>query len=284
MKFLFHNDFCNAMNEMEGEKDEREITINPNSCSQDKFKSFTCSYIYSTRNTMSLLSDISEKLDTVISNSQLLEGRVKSLEEDVVVIKQDMTNALELKDSEILELRGLITENKKRMDDMDLVLGQLRADHGRETAAWKKKTEKLAEETLTLERYTRSFNFRMFKLNESAGETSKDVVDAVNKIIHEVIGKPIKVEYGHRSGPKRPDGQSRAVICRIASRSERAEVMKRRNDFFKKGYLLFDDLPAADLAEKKKHSEAMQRLWAQGQKNQLFVWGKWYLNGAVYNG
>ena len=60
--------------------------------------------------------------------------------------------------------------------------------------------------------------------------------------------------------------------------------MKRRDDFFKKGYLLFDDLPAADLEEKKKHSEAMKQLWAQGQKNQMFVRGKWYLNGAVYNG
>ena len=224
MKFLFHNDFCNAMKEMESEENEREVTINPNSCTQEKFKSFTCSFIYSTRNTLQLLSDISEKLDTVISNSQILEGKVNALEEDVGVIKQDMTNALELKDREILELRGLINANKKRMDDMDIVLDQLRADHGRETNAWKKKTAKLAEETLTLERYTRSFNFRMFKLNESAGETSKDVVEAVNKIIHEVTGQPIKVEYGHRSGPKRPDGQTRAVICRVASRSERAVV------------------------------------------------------------
>ena len=143
--------------------------------------------------------------------------------------------------------------------------------------------DKLSAETLTLERYTRSYNFRLFNVPEVAGESAKDVMEKVNTLIHQVTGVDLKVEFGHRTGSKRDDDSPRPVICRIASRSQKMEMMAKRGEFFTKGFPIYDDLPAVDLLEKKKHAAVIKVKYEQKHKTQ-FIRGKWYLNGEVYNG
>ena len=285
MKFLFNKDFSDAQIEMEKEEPERELRINPATCSAGDFKNFASSFMFSTRTHMELLSEINTKLDKVIESNKVIEGRVDTLETDVGALKEDLTAAMEFKDQEILELRQLLKTEKERIDALDIKISDLTRTQDSDNRARQVQCNKLMDDTLTLERYTRSFNFRMFNLKEAAGETTKDVIERVNQVIDQVTGgSGIQVEYGHRTGARRTDGKDRPVICRIANRLQRAVVMSRREDFFKAGFPLFDDLPAADLTEKKKHAAVMKLKWAAGQKNQLFARGKWYLNGTVYNG
>ena len=60
--------------------------------------------------------------------------------------------------------------------------------------------------------------------------------------------------------------------------------MSKRADFFKAGFPIYDDLPAPDLAEKKKYSAVMKQKWEAGQRKQIFTRGKWFLNGEVFEG
>ena len=284
MKFIFHQDFCDTMRDMEEETPEREITINPKTCSAPEFKNFAFSYMFSTRSHLNLLNDINSKLDQVIESNRLVEGRVTTLEDDVATIKSDMTRDLEFKDGEIADLRGKVTEGKKRMDQLDIQIADLVATHTRDTEALRGLCGKLTADTLTLERYTRSYNFRLFNMKEANDEKTTDVIDKVNDLISRVTGSDIKVEYGHRTGPKMNDGKDRAIICRIASRLERAAVRSKRDKFFAAGFPIYDDLPAPDLVEKKKYSAVMKQKWEAGQRKQLFTRGKWYLNGVVFKG
>ena len=123
----------------------------------------------------------------------------------------------------------------------------------------------------------------MFNIPEAANEKNTDVMEKVNLVINQVTGLDVSVEFGHRTGKPRTDGKPRPVICRIASRAERMDMMAKRSEFFTKGYPIYDDLPVVDLEEKKKHATVMKEKYELRQKTQ-FIRGKWYLNGEVYNG
>ena len=283
MKFIFDQLFAEAHQEMENETPERELKINPNSVTADKFKSFTCSFMFSTLEHFNLLSVINTKLDQVILSHAATESRVLAVEEDIVSFKADMNAAMDFKDGELSDLREEVEAGKQRMLKLEDAITQLTNKHDLDLASVKKQCNKLGVDTLTLERYTRSYNLRLFNMVEPVGEKTSDVITKVNALISEVTGTDIKVEYGHRTGPKRNDGKQRAVIVRIASRQERAVVMGKRAQFFIKGNPIYDDLPFNDLEEKKKHADAMQEKWSAKHKTQ-FVRGKWYLDGVVYNG
>lgn len=239
--------------------------------------------MFSTLNISKLLSDIDTKLDNVILAQEATELRVKSVEDGMASLTRDVNTAFENKDAEITDLKADILAGVTRMNQLEELITELTNKQGLDLSALKKQCKKLGEDTVTLERYTRSFNLRLFNIAESEGEKTHDVINKVNTLIHQVTGHDIKVEYGHRTGPKRNDGKQRAIICRIASRQDRAEVMGRRQQFFLKGHPIYDDLPSSDLDEKKKHSVVMKEKWANKQKTQ-FIRGKWYLNGQVYNG
>ena len=122
----------------------------------------------------------------------------------------------------------------------------------------------------------------MFNLPEKPAEKTAETITAINKVITEVTGEDIRIEYGHRTGKQREVGP-RAVIFRFISRQERWAVLGKRKEFFKEGYPIFEDLPEEDLAEKKKHSAAIKVLHDNGDKVTFFR-GKWHVNRVEYNG
>ena len=91
------------------------------------------------------------------------------------------------------------------------------------------------------------------------------------------------LEYGHRSGPKRDDGKARFIIVRFLSRLEKREVMSKKDKLFKAGILIFDDIPKADLVEKKKHSAEIKNLYTKNKDLKIaFFRGKWHVNGKPF--
>ena len=285
MKFLFHKSYVTSQDKLQSKADpEIELKINPATSSDAEFKDFTYSYIFSSLRNSELLDTINSKLDKVIEAQEKTDLKVEKLEEELSELKTDFKAAMEFKDSEIISLQEQLEQGAASMLKMQGEINELAKKHDRDMETYSKSVNKLHEETLTLERYTRSFNLRIFKIPETPNEKSKDVMEKVNHIIADMTrSDTIKVEYGHRTGPKRKDGKPRAVICRIASRLERAVVMSKRKEFFNAGFPVYDDLPAADLAEKKKHADAMQTAWDNKQKTQ-FKRGKWYLNDKVFDG
>lgn len=239
---------------MENEENEREVIINPNEISNGDFKKHTCSFMFSTLKQFNLLSEINAKLDLAIAANAATDARVTDLEESVTKIRFDVDEALETKDNEIASLERKVLESDAKMEQLSTTIETMKISQKVQTDALNKLCRKLSEETLTLERYTRSFNFRMFNMQEGNDEKTSEVIAKVNLAIQEVTGFPIKVEYGHRTGSKRRDGKPRAIICRVASRQDRAVLMSKRGDFFKKNLPIYDDIPAADLVEKLKYS------------------------------
>lgn len=266
------------------EKDDgKEMKINPNDVSASKFKEFACGFMFSTGKQLTVLSEINTKLDAVVAANAANLTRIETLENDVSELKNDLQGVVDLKDREINDLHVEVVKSNEKIAELERKINSISTKQEKDLVDLNQKCGKLREETLTLERYTRSFNFRLFNLpGDDAGEKSKDVIRKVNALITEVTGTHTKVEFGHRTGPRRADGP-RAVICRVASRSEKMEMMTRRGEFFTKGHPIYDDLPFVDLEEKKKHAAAMKVRYDQHQKTQ-FIRGKWYLNGVVYNG
>ena len=137
--------------------------------------------------------------------------------------------------------------------------------------------------SLNNERHSRSFNLRAFNIPEEANEKTERTIELINQQIKRVTGLDIEIEYGHRTGQKKTDGSHRGVIFRFASRQDRWKVFGKRGEFFTKGIPLYEDLPAADLEEKKKHSAAIKDLYDAKHKV-AFVRGHWYVDGNVFNG
>ena len=283
MKFIFDKVYTDAMQEMSEEDGEREMKLNPTNSTANEFKSFTCGFMFSTAKQLNLIQEMNNKLDTAITISKANAEEIKDVKADVATLKVDLQNAVDFKDQEIAILKDDINANKTTIEDLDAKLVQCIRDQKQEVTYLRKLCAKLEGETLTLERYTRSYNFRLLNEPDVPGEKSRDVMEKVNKLILEVTGKPITVEYGHRTGAPRDDGKPRPIICRIASRAQKMEVMSKRGDFFKKDRPIFDDLPKADLEAKQKHAAVMKQFHDQDRKTQ-FIRGKWFLDGVEYKG
>lgn len=283
MKFIFDKTYTEAMTEMENEISEREMTLNPSTCTKDSFKDFTCGFMFSTAKQLDLIREMNTKLDTAIELSQTNARHIREVTAEVATLKKDLQENVDNYDREFREVKADIATNKTSIQNLDSIIEDHKRENKREVELLHKLIEKLQKETLTLERYTRSFNVRVFNVPETPNEKQTDVMTKVNNLISEVTGKAIKVEYGHRTGALRTDNTNRPIICRIASRAEKMEVMSKRGDFYKKGRPIFDDLPAVDLVEKQKHSAFMKRMYELKHKTQ-FIRGKWFLDGVVYNG
>ena len=236
MKFIFDGNYTKAMEEMENESEEREMHLNPSDVNTPKFITFTSGFMFSTCKQLSVLNEINGKLDTVIAESEANKARIVTIESEVDTLKSDLQAAIDFKDNEIRDLSGKLTVSNQRIDQLDLKINTLTSKQGKDLCVLTKICDKLSAETLTLERYTRSYNFRLFNVPEVAGESAKDVMEKVNTLIHQVTGVDLKVEFGHRTGSKRDDDRPRPVICRIASRSQKMEMMSKRGEFFKKGF------------------------------------------------
>ena len=128
----------------------------------------------------------------------------------------------------------------------------------------------------SLERYTRSFNFRIPGLPESEGENCNDSVRQILKAKFD-IEAPV-TENAHRVGISRGD-KPRQMIARFYSRATR-DVISSRERLRNTGLRLVDDLTQKDLEEKRRMKHLMDKLYSEN-KRPRFINGRLYAEGRA---
>mgnify|MGYP002784464997 CR=1 FL=1 len=118
---------------------------------------------------------------------------------------------------------------------------------------------RLAARNLDLERHSRSFNIRLLGVREEAKENTLFKTMLAFK---EAGLNPdhVPISIAHRVGKLTTDKtqgaeaepKPRAIIIRFVRKSDVRVVLNHKEDFKKRGYSVFQDLPADDVAEKKR--------------------------------
>ena len=127
----------------------------------------------------------------------------------------------------------------------------------------------LYERLFALERYSRGFNLRFYKVPEQTGE---DCIVTLGKIISKDLKQKPVIENAHRVGPSRDDGSPRPIIAKFLYRPDRRDILRNKK-LFKNGTYVSEDL---DL------KAVMQEAYESG-KRPKFRNGKLYVDGIPYN-
>ena len=274
MKLTFDPNYVNAMKDKDS-----TLMLNPSTANAAEFKSYTCAFMLDVSQSLSLLRDLNIKLDTVLANYEGMISKINGLEVKVI----DLETAATAKDAEILELTTKVNNQELRIKGLEEKMDAATACAAKVNVLDKELV--LAKSScLSLERYTRSFNLRFLNIPENPNEKTEDTIKLVNRKIKDITGLDIPMEYGHRSGAKTPgSNKPRCVIARFASRQDKRLILSKRKNFFENNVPLFEDLPPADLEEKRKYAEAINRKFLANHKV-AFRQGHWICDGVIFRG
>ena len=216
------------------------------------------------------LSVLGSKLDTIIAGQAELEKRVINIETRV------NSNTTEIKDV----IRSVEYESENIKNNADQILDLKDQIQRRETEldSAKSTISSMATDLNSLERYTRSFNFRILGLPERKDE---NCIDSVHQILKDKFGIATTViENAHRVGLSRDD-KPRQMIARFYSRATRRAVMtSARETLQNTGMRFIDDLTQKDLDEKRRLKPLMNKLY-NDNKRPRFLNGRLYAEGRA---
>ena len=210
------------------------------------------------------------KLDTLIAGQAALERKVNSLETKVNSNTTQITDIIKSVDFEseksqdnanqIQELKIQLQQRESQLDSASYTISSMTSDLN------------------SLERYTRSFNFRILGLPESEDENCMDSVRQILKDKFD-IEAPV-IENAHRVGISRGD-KPRQMIARFYSRAIRRDVMISSRERLRNTRLRFvDDLTQKDLEEKRRIKPLMDKLYSEN-KRPRFINGRLYAEGRA---
>ena len=129
----------------------------------------------------------------------------------------------------------------------------------------------------SLERYTRSFNFRILGLPESEGE---NCIDSVRQILKDKFDiEALVIENAHLVGISHSD-KPRQMIARFYSCATRRDVISSRERLRNTGLRFVDDLTHKDLEEKRRIKPMMDKLYSDN-KRPTFINGRLYAEGRA---
>ena len=136
----------------------------------------------------------------------------------------------------------------------------------------------LYERLFALERYSRGFNLRFYKVPEQTGE---DCIVTLGKIISKDLKQKPVIENAHRVGPSRDDGSPHPIIAKFLYRPDRRDILRNKK-LFKNGTYVSEDLIPEDRKRKNDLKAVMQEAYESG-KRPKFRNGKLYIDGIPYN-
>lgn len=139
-----------------------------------------------------------------------------------------------------------------------------------------KQIEDLYERLLSLERYSREYNFRF---NNVAESPSEDCRQKIREILSNQLNIEPVIEHAHRIGP-RSDNKPRTIICKFLYRPERLKVLQMKRDL-QDGVWVTEHLSWEVREKKKKLKDVMKAAFESGKKPR-FHRGKLYIDGAIY--
>ena len=264
MKFTFSKDYLNQI------KDSDDVTreINPSNCSKDDFRSLIA-YVAITCNEE--ISGLKQEVSQLRAENVNLKSRISSLEsslnnvvEDNLSLTQDMINckakiAQEEESNQQLALRIKVLE--------DFRFQSVKSSEGE------------SERILNLERHSRKRNLRfILQQPERENENTTEILSAELQ----KLGINARIEHSHRTG-KKIDGKPRQIIACFCYRPEMYDLLSKKSVLYSNNIKVFEDLCHTDYVEKKKHSDYMSRLYAEG-KRVRFSRGCWYINDVKFSG
>ena len=240
------------------------------------FRSFTTNFMIDVNQYLQHLKQIPElltKLNKNLENHNALMEEVKDIKKENAALKikvDKLEREGTQKDEEVKKLtENLQTAKEGFNEELKQLTVQVKAN---------------AKAALALERHSRSFSLRIHNVPESKNEKFDESIQKVYGVFSDVTGRDdIKIEYGHRTGKHREDNSARPVIFRLLSRQDKMYLLTQRKKFHEAGYLLFEDLPKADVDEKAKHSKLMQEKYNAGKKV-AFIRGQWFVDGHAFTG
>ena len=236
--------------------------------------------------TTNFMIDVSKYIESLKQIPALIEKLTKNLEnhdELMSEVREMRKETAELK----TKVESLESEGRKKDEKIEKLTGELdsvKLDFNEKINKLTAQVEKNAKAALSLERHSRSFSLRMLNVPESTNEKFSESIEKVSDVLKEVTGRDnIQIEYGHRTGKPREDKSARPVIFRLMSRQDKMYLLTQRKKFHQAGYMIFEDIPKADLDEKQKHAEIMQEKYNAGRKV-MFARGQWFVDGRAFTG
>lgn len=213
---------------------------------------------------------LGSKLDTLIAGQAALETKVNKLETKVNSNTTEISEVVKTIDFESENIK----DNSKQIQDLKCQLQHREAELNKAKVT----ISTMASDLNSLERYTRSFNFRILGMPETVDE---NCVLSVQKILKDHFGITNSViENAHRVGISK-GGKPRQMIARFYSRATRRAIMTSAREKLQHSGLRFvDDLTKVDLEEKQQLKSLMDKLYREN-KRPRFVNGRLYAEGKV---
>lgn len=209
------------------------------------------------------LGSLQESVNAIMSEINSLKDRVSS--NDALL-------------SAISKKQDLFTENYEKVNgeihDINCKIEKIEQDMVNNTST----TNLLCERLLAVERYSRGFNLRFYKIPE---RTDEDCINTLEKIISNDLSEKPVIENAHRVGPLRNDGSPRPIIAKFLYRPERRDILRKKK-LFKNGIYTAEDLTPEDRKRKNELKTVMQNAYESG-KRPKFRNGKLYIDGVLYN-
>ena len=213
-------------------------------------------------------------LNTIISGQE-------ELKRDLENFKSDICKTVEFQGEEIADLQKLTKEQNSRLDTLDAQGKLLEIKTKNQYSTLKTYRDYVSDlwgGINKLERQSRRSNILIIGIKEMPGENVEEIVTHIlqNKFSRE----DIEIERAHRDGKKRhPRGNEtprpRHILVKLLRYKDKVEIMKMsRQTLRNELYHIVEDLTAADLEEKKRHSDTVSALYKQGVKLR-FIAGVW---------
>ena len=223
---------------------------------------------------------VKEKLLSLVQTGEKQLAEMKAFNERLRKVEQkhvEFEEALNHADMEREELRN----NGMLMDERTTELS---------TQVQKLETQLAAqmEETLNLQRYSRSFNLRIGGIKMTDNEHCIDLVSEIFASKFEISDPSSKIENAHRvasrptNGGSSGDRQPPHVIVKFFRRSDRLEILRKARNVLKDCNLFISqDYCQADYKRKRQLRPVMDNAFKQG-KRPRFINGKLYIDGQLY--
>jgi len=219
---------------------------------EDEFETF----VRSTLNSLCQdIKEIKENKAKIQSDLQLLKNEVSSNKSEIKKIRESIDKAT-----------GDIHDANCRIDRTESDLKKFSKD-----------VNNMYERLVSLERYSRDFNLRFYKVPESAGE---DCILKLTDVISSDLNFQPTIENAHRSGVRREDGSPRPILAKFLYRPERLAIIKKKRDL-KNNVRISEDLIWEDRERKKQLRTVMKEAYEAGNRPR-FHHGKLYINGELY--
>ena len=215
------------------------------------------------------LSNVTSKLDRVITGQTALEEQLKDIDSRVKHNTVEIANVAHTIDF----VSNGVKDNEAKIATLDSSVHSCSTD----LEAAKVIIRNLQEEVHKLQRYTRGFNIRVTGVPESPDEDCRAK-------LHDIIKRQFAyegdiVENAHRTVTRAPASAAagpRPIIARLHSRATRAMLMRQARAKLQGTNIRFlDDLTATDLAEKRRVQPYMDKLWRDNRRPS-------FRNGRLY--